>query len=377
VLIVVADILAACGAATGSGSSPLGTSSTSSPPAAPTPVATPAGLSAAYRYLWVGETRSIPGLTPPAVESIMKLDEREMQFRASEDWTAPLVTSVASVIGSNQVRLRLEADSAGCRAGVDGTYTFDLSPSGRALTVAAIDDPCVARVAAVSGAWTRSACPTDHLCLGDLDAGRHVSVIYTPFLRFADWHYSYGRFGYAVPEGWTNPEDNQDGYVLAPRRGPDGAGVFVFSDVLAHAQGIDPATGDCVPARAPAVGSSSSAIHDWIRSLPGVRIDHEEKGISIGGLSGFSVDLSVKPTWKGTCGSPDEKPGVPMFVNAQTTADEGFDWGISGDGRMRLFILSLGPDRTLLIDIEAQDKLTWDGLLGQAKPIVGSFEFRH
>ncbi len=340
-------------------------------------MATPTGLSPALQYLWVGETRSIPGLTPPAVESVLKLDEREMQFLASEDWNDPLVTSVASVIGTDRVQLRLEADSAGCQVGIAGTYTFDLSPSGRALTVAAIDDRCVARVAAVSGAWTRSACPDDHLCLGDLDPGRHVSVIYTPFLRFADWQYSYGRFEYAVPEGWTNPEDNQDGYVLVPRNGPDGAGVFVFSDVLAHAQKPDPATRHCAPAPAPGVGSSSSAIHRWIRSLPGLRIEHDEGSVSIGGLSGFMMDLSVTPKWKGPCGSPDDKPGVAMFVNAQTTADEGFDWGIYGDGRMRLFVLSLGPDRTLLIDIEAQDKVTWDALLRQATPIVGSFEFRH
>ena len=32
-------------------------------------------------------------------------------------------------------------------------------------------------------------------------------------------------------------------------------------------------------------------------------------------------------------------PGVPLFVNAQTTPDEGFDWGIDSKGRMRLFIL--------------------------------------
>ena len=43
---------------------------------------------------------------------------------------------------------------------------------------------------------------------------------------------------------------------------------------------------------------------------------------------------------------------------------------------MRLFILELGQDRTLLIDIEAQDKATWDALVPEAMPIVESFEFR-
>ena len=374
-MAVTAILLTACGGVTSPGSGAPATAPQASPSPSPSPVLTSAGLPGGFRYLWEGETRSIPGLQPPAVESFMKLDERRMQFFASEDWNSPIVTSVASLVGADRVRVRLENDSVGCRRGTDGTYTFELSPSGRSLAVRVADDTCAARAAAIFGTWTRSACPDQRACLGDLDAGGHLSAIYTPFVRFSDWHYTYGRFGYTVPEGWSNPEDNQDGYVLTPRDGPDGAGVFVFSDVLAHAQGIDPAVGYCLSARAPGVGSSSAAIHDWIRSLPGIRIDHEEADVSIGGLSGFMMDLSMQPTWKGTCGGPDEKPGVPMFVNAQTTPDEGLDWRIVGDGRMRLFILSLGPDRTLLIDIEAQDRAAWEGLLADGMQIVESFEF--
>ena len=70
-------------------------------------------------------------------------------------------------------------------------------------------------------------------------------------------------------------------------------------------------------------------------------------------------------------------PGVPLFVNAQTTPDEGFDWGIDATGRMRLFILRLGRDRHLVIDIEAQDTAPWADLLAAAGPIVETFEFRH
>jgi hypothetical protein len=83
-----------------------------------------------------------------------------------------------------------------------------------------------------------------------------------------------------------------------------------------------------------------------------------------------------RPTWKKACGV-GEKPGVPLFVNAQSTLDEGFDWGISGAGRMRLYILGLGPDRTLLVDVEAQDTATWETLTVEATPIVDSFVFQH
>ncbi len=342
----------------------------------PSPLATPAGLPAAFRHMWVGQTRSIPSLTPPAVESIMKLDEHGLQFFASEDWSHPLVPSLASFEGADQVRLRLQSDSAGCRRDTEGTYRMVLSPTGRAMVVTAVADACAARVHAITGSWTRSACPDNHLCLGDLDAGDHLSVIYTPFVPFADWHYDYGRFGYTTPEGWSNPEDDQDGYVLVRRDAPEGAGIYVFSDVLAHAQGIDPGTRHCRAGRASGVGSSARATYHWIKSLPGLRTSHDE-AVTVGGLRGWSVDVSVDPAWKGTCGWPGEKPGVPLFVNAQSTPDEGFDWGINGHGRMRLFILELRHDRTLLIDIEAPDKATWDALMPEAMPIVDSFEFRH
>ena len=128
-------------------------------------------------------------------------------------------------------------------------------------------------------------------------------MIYTPLVPFADWHYDYGRFTYTVPDGWTNPEDDKDGYVLVPRRGPDGAGIYVFSDVLAHALAHDPATGYCraapqpgvgLPLRSPATGSGPSP------ASPVSREDH----VTVGGLTGFSMDLSVDPGWKRTCGCP-------------------------------------------------------------------------
>jgi hypothetical protein len=44
---------------------------------------------------------------------------------------------------------------------------------------------------------------------------------------------------------------------------------------------------------------------------------------------------------------------------------------------MRLFLLDLGDARTLMIDIEAQDKATWDALVPKAMPIVESYRFSH
>lgn len=339
------------------------------------PPATSEPLPAALRYRWVGETRALPGVTPPAVESSMKIDAGRLTFYATEDWDHPLATSVASVDASGDVRLVFESGTAPCAQGDEGTYNFDLSPTERSLEVQAVSDTCAQRVEAITGSWTRSACPNDHLCLGDLDPGNHVSVLYTPLTPFGDWHYDYGQFGYTVPEDWTNPEDNPDGYVLLPVGAPDGTGIYVFSDVLAHEQALDPVNHHCVGKPASDVGSSAVAIHDWINSLDGLQVTGDDLNIEVGGLTGYSMDLAVNPAWAGTCGWPGELPGVPLFVNAQSTPQEGFDWGINGDIRMRLFLLDLGPARTLLIDVEAPDKAGWDALVADAMPIVQSFDF--
>ena len=68
------------------------------------------------------------------------------------------------------------------------------------------------------------------------------------------------------------------------------------------------------------------------------------------------------------------KPGAPLFANADPGSD--FDWGLVGDGRIRLFLLALPHDRTLLIDIESTDKQTWDAFIPHAMPVVGSFNFK-
>ena len=376
-LMVSVFVLAACGSPSVSGPGATPTSAQGSQSAAASSSPPPVGVADALRYFWVRETRDVPGLFPPAVESIMKLDETEFQYLASQDWDAPVLVSTASASRPDRVTLRLNEDSVGCSVGAEGTYTFKLSETGRALTVRGSDDSCAALEAAISGNWTRAACPDSHVwCLGELDAGRHESVNYTPFVRFPDWQFKYGRFAYRVPRR-MGERRGQPGWLrsLPGRPGPEAAGIFVFSDVLPRTQEIDPDTGHCPIAPAHGVRASASAIRDWLRALPSLKVSHGEE-VRIGGLVGYSLDVSMNPAWKGSCGWSGDEAGVSLFLNAQSTAEEGLDWGIAPDGRMRLFLVDLGPDRTLLIDIEAQDRATWEALLAEAVPVVFSFEFR-
>lgn len=237
-----------------------------------------------------------------------------------------------------------------------------------------IDDACAARKAAFAGEWARANCPTaPQWCLGEMEPGRHVSINYEPFVKAPDWDFDYGRFAFTVPGGWATQEDSGDGYVLKQRDGPKDAAIYLFNDVLSHAR-----SKGCIAKPVPGVGSSAAAIYHWIRSLPGLKISHVVEDVSVGGIRGYQIDLDVDPSSAGTCPWTDGKPTVELFANAQSeTADGGFDWGICCDGRMRLFILDEGPDRALVVDIEAPDEAAWQALVRAAMPIVESFEFMH
>ena len=197
--------------------------------------------------------------------------------------------------------------------------------------------------------------------------GRHVSINYRPFGDWKSWSFAYGRFGYTVPAGWTNLEDNADGFSLGPAAGPEGAGIFAFTDPRAHAQGAD-----CPHRLAPSVDGSAEAIAAWLRSLPGLDVTNVEP-VVVGGLNGTSMDVAIDPHWKQTC--PWDTGGIPIVPLLLNAEHEDFEWGIGGDGRMRLDVLALGPGRALIVDIEASTDAAWKALLPTAVPIVESFSF--
>src|SRR5262245_36612783 len=370
-LLITNMLFAACGGR----STPLATPS-DAPPTPPTASASASpkltGPAPTFQYLWVAEPHGVPGLARPANAAGMRLSGKTLElFPIVEPGPPPAayLSSQVVVEPGGLVRLELRRDGLGCHAGDIGTYLLDLSPTARGLTAALVADPCSARSAAIVGAWTRADCPhAPQWCYGDLDPGEHVSLNYRPFGTWNEWHFDYGRFGYTVPEGWMNLEDSADGYVLGPVGGPEGAGIFVFTDPRAHKQGPE-----CPLEAAPNIDGSARAITTWLQRLAGVTAANVHEA-HVGGLQGFQLDLAIAPGWKRACPWNVGGRDVPLFMNV---SHDDFELGLSGNGHMRLFVMELEPGRALIIDIEAQDESTWGGLLPVAVPIVESFEFRY
>jgi hypothetical protein len=199
-----------------------------------------------------------------------------------------------------------------------------------------------------------------------------VSTIFNPWTEPAAWRYDFGRLSYSVPDGWTNTEDCGWCYQLAKQGAPSDAGIYVFSDAVPHSQGAKM----CQALNESGVGRDARAMTDWLTRLPGL-VTTTPQAVTVGGLSGYRVDLSVKSTWTQTCSFMNGQPGVSLLSDANPVNTDGFDWGIAGDGRARYWLLDLGDGRTLIIDIEAANKIDFDALVTDATQVVSTFQFNH
>jgi len=70
---------------------------------------------------------------------------------------------------------------------------------------------------------------------------------------------------------------------------------------------------------APGVGSSATAIYNWIRSLPGLKVSNVVKDASVGGLSGYRIDLDIDAHSAGT--SVPEMTSLPARTGSAIPGD--------------------------------------------------------
>jgi len=336
-------------------------------------------VSTALRYAWVGEGRDL-GDGAPAV-SVLRLEASTMTVVAGGQFGN--VFSNAAQISANGLRFTI-ADPVPCAWGDVGTYTFTLSPSGRAMTLEAVADACSVRSVLTSGNWFRTNCPqapgTPGLCLGDLNAGGHVSALFVPLAAPLTSPVQsasiYASFAYSVPEGWANTADTQLSYTLQPLNAPENLRISLLTYVVPHSQ-----SEPCAEAVEPDVGRTPSAIAEWLATLPGLAVTAPAP-ITVGGLSGVMLDVSLAPGWTLTCPSSRGAPLVSAFTVAGLNAGEidfllaERDWSLAGDERARFILLDRGNDQALLIDVEAPDEATWDSLVLEAMPIIETFEFK-
>jgi hypothetical protein len=312
-------------------------------------------MPAALAYRWIGTPRTVPEITPPLDASMLWLEPSgyllvgvgQAGFDPSVD---EILVSKVGLSSPDTIVFTLGSPGNGCQRGDVGTYTFSLSASGKVLTLAEIADACAARSGAVSGDWNRADCPDrpdqygNYLCLGDMDPGTHVSAVFNPIVALSPWVPNYGALSYQVPVGWKNIVDY--------------AGAYALTKQGAAANGPRIILASCATGAQPGIGHTPAELANWLKGEFAL-VATTPAPITVGGLSGMTLDLSGNLGWTVAC------PGGEPVLYAPS------DWAYQ-----RVIFLDTGGGLTLLVEVEAPDQASFDAFIVEAMPVIQSFQFK-
>lgn len=365
VAAVAVLVVAGAGAAFLTRPASVGTEPSPTPSAAPSASSPSATVPLALQSKWTSiGTRTVPG-RPPGWTGLIIDPTSFLELNDGPD----AVRNAASPAGVDTISLRLEITTWGCHVDDAATYSFVLSDAGDTLTLTPVDDACSGRSTVLAGAWARTNCGGDPYswCLGNLEPGRHTSARFNP-LSSSSTDYTYGQLSYTVPAGWSNSEDQPGNYTLGRPSDQAGTAIYMFGEVVPHSQGDE----SCSEKAALGVDRTPEAFATWLGRLPGLE-STQPVAVTIGGRNGFMVDVSLVPDWTQTCPYSEGDPIVSTFTDSDP--GPGFDWHVGGDARARYIFLDQPGGTSLLIDIEAPDKVTWDAFVQEAMPVVDSILF--
>jgi len=304
---------------------------------------------------WMGANR--PSGTGEAGVAL-RFDASTFHLSISNDLGNPYTGGEAGSTGSGNLNLGSElcqANSSG-----PGQYSYTLSPSGRVLTLAVVSDSCSSRAGDIAGTYWLMGCKDPGTgCLGDLDPGTYASQYIRPTV-VDPWSPQFGGVTYTVPEGWANYADLSEWFGLTPSA--------AFADTTAQdpfpASGVDifanarPISAPC----AETAGSAAKNAHDLLMSLANNVTATAPTPISVAGLSGFYVDVSINP--QGPCPT-----GGSYFYAAQSGQ------GLDATEANRLIALDQ-PDGHILAIVIRSQTADLTSLIQDAMPVIGSMHFK-
>ncbi|WP_132195525.1 MULTISPECIES: hypothetical protein [Kribbella] len=162
---------------------------------------------------------------------------------------------------------------------------------------------------------------------------------------------------YTLPDGWKMFEDEpgQFGLALVANDGPC---VCVWRDVRAAAS-----TGAEEPE--PGVGASAQEITTWLAHHKWLKTT-APKAVSVGGLSGYVIDVVGNPKASTLIGS-----GISAGVHWEASSIEG--------SSQRVYLLDIGKngaDGNIAINIEVCCGVQFAERMAAVAPIIKSFAFK-
>ena len=175
---------------------------------------------------------------------------------------------------------------------------------------------------------------------------------------------------FTVPAGWWLTTDFPPGFGIRPEAFQTDEGLRVWFDSRLT---VNDAA--CTEAPDPALGHTVEDLVAGFTTRPGV-VATDPRPVSIGGLDGQWFDLQLAPDWTATCPFDPSQPSVTLFTDADLASNDNSPfWGVSGDDRLRVYVLDDTAGSTVMVVINTIDAATFETLLAEAQPVVDSLEF--
>jgi len=220
----------------------------------------------------------------------------------------------------------------------------------RGLATAAVALLLVPLVAGCSAQPVGKSSPSPS-ALSELPAGTHTTTAFQPTTT------------YTVPSGWTSTTDGPDYFDLLGLLDQNN-GIHLFHNPQALSQDAT-----CPNTAQPGVGTSSALLVAWMRSLPGLNVSQPAM-VTVAGLPGTQIDVSIHSNWTRSCSFANGLPTVPLFFRPQNGG-----WWVAGDEKLRLFIVDVPNQGTVVVDLDSFDGAGFGDLLTAGSPIVKSLQF--
>jgi hypothetical protein len=185
-------------------------------------------------------------------------------------------------------------------------------------------------------------------CLGPLTPGTYTTEIFSPSIT------------YTVGEGWTNGEDLLGNFLLQIEGERRFLGIYRNVTVPLA----------CLEQPDPDVGLTVGALADWYTSHPGL-VTTDPEPISVGGLTGVVIDVSLDPSWTKGCGWSRGDPSVGIIIGAgPSSLTHVLESSVPEE---RLYLLE-AEDGNVVIEV-GPEGTSLTAFLELVAPIIESIEF--
>lgn len=364
---VLSGLIGACGNDADTATTTVAADTTTAPTVAPTTTVasvTPAELV----DRWVGPPRTVGALGTGTASAFVDIADDLMVYETGIANNPKAFTSDITAGDAETIEFRLVGDVLDCLDGDVGTYRWSLTPGGTTLTLAADDDTCAARAAAIEGDWTHTACKLEGRdCIGIVEAGTYSTNRWNPYGEF-----TYGQATFTLPDGWAVTYDSQAALFIGSAadyeksEDPLPWGLRAWADVAAAAPDSEDCDGPPTDQRDPAVGLGAANIAEWMVNLP--TLNATRSTMTISGMQAEVVDADVVDGVE-TCDW-----GLILIVS-RTSKPDPFNYGLLATQHMRVILIDVLPERTIAIFVDDEGHPGFEALEEAVMPIVESFVF--